>query len=393
MDDRPSDARLDLLANPDGALRGVELSPTQYDQLETAYHAVGNWLADSDDPLLKSARIYAQGSVRLRTSVRPLGADHFDVDLVCLLPAAHPSVHSAVKVSEIIGKRLAESGRYKRMLEPKNRCWRLNYAESSRFHMDITPAMPNPACSQQGILVPDRELRQLKPSNPEHYAELFDMASKIEPTFTDLVLDFAKAIALARAEIDPLPDPMQPRDMLRRIVQLLKRHRDLYFESTEGHPPISIILTTLAATSYGREALRTWPNPWAFIQTVLARLPHYVEGSPGRYQVRNPSALGENFAEKWNTEPQKATDFFKWHRLLVADVEAYQRSEGLDQRIPIMRDRLVGPETNAWHRNRLSTIQRRRTDGTLARAPITGGLLAAGHGTSIRANTFFGAAR
>ena len=44
--------------------------------------------------------------------------------------------------------------------------------------------------------------------------------------------------------------PTSFRGLLRRSIQLTKRHRDVYFASNVTLAPISIILTTLTAQSY-----------------------------------------------------------------------------------------------------------------------------------------------
>lgn len=101
----------------------LELTDTQYQTAKERYEAVGGWLAEAESPHLKQAKIYAQGSVALETTIKPLGRNEFDVDLVCLLPTvAHSSDAAAVKT--LIGERLKEHGKYNGMLEEKLRCWR-----------------------------------------------------------------------------------------------------------------------------------------------------------------------------------------------------------------------------------------------------------------------------
>lgn len=392
MGEMISAQRLELLSTLDQNLRRVELTETQHEILTTAYNDVGDWLAEASHPLLRSAHIQPQGSVRLRTTVRPLGQDHFDVDLLCRLPNGNPNIHDARSIYEVVGKRLAEHGRYRNMLSRKNRCWRIDYAEKTRFHLDVTPAVANPECDQKGILVPDRELRQLVPSNPLRYAELFDAVSTIVPVFRELQrADFSAA--LAKGMVEPLPDPMTPKDMLRRIVQLLKRHRDLFFQTMQGHPPISIIITTLAAESYGAHARGVYHSPWDFIERVIVALPLYVRRGTDGFDVPNPSAPAENFAEKWNADPRKAQDFYSWHSALVSDLAEYRDQQGLDRRLPLLRDRLVGPEASDWAREQVASIGRSRNAGALSRTPVVGGLATRGTGSKVRANTFFGGIR
>ncbi len=388
MNDFAANKSLQLINVLDGNLRQVELTATQQQQLETAYNSVAKWLADSDHPLLRNVKIYPQGSVRLRTTVRPLGREEFDVDLVCFLPDANQYLHSADYIYQLVGNRLKEHGVYRRMLEPKNRCWRLDYADGSRFHMDITPAMPNVLCSRGGILVPDRDRQQLKPSNPIGYADIFDGISQLVPEFRTVeVARFAEAVA--KASIEPLPDPMQPKDFLRRIVQLAKRHRDLHFQEHEGHPPISVILTTLAMEAYAALTKGVFDDPWQFVRAVIEDMPLYVRETGHGYEVPNPSTEGENFAEKWNEKPQRALDFSMWHQQFVADIDMLMAAQGFDQTARILNEKLIGPESASWQKAMIGEVSAVRSSGGLYRNPGVGGISAV-VATPIPKNTFFG---
>jgi hypothetical protein len=372
----------------DGSLRQLELTATQHKQLEVAYNSVARWLADSNHPLLSNVSIYPQGSVRLRTTVRPLGKDEFDVDLVCFLPSANQHLHSADYIYELVGNRLKGHDVYKRMLEEKKRCWRLDYADGSRFHMDITPAMQNLNCGNSGILVPDRDRQELKPSNPIGYSDKFDDVSRLAPRFRSFdVTQLSKV--LADASIEPLPNPMQSKDFLRRTVQLAKRHRDLYFQKHDGYPPISIILTTLAMESYGVHSSGVFDDPWHFLRTVMADMPRYVRKTVDGYEVTNPSTDGENFAEKWNETPQQALDFMQWHQQFLTDVDRLVAAQGLDQVSKILNERLVGSESIHWQKNMIGGVSNARVTGGLYREPHVGGISVVS-GTPVQKNTFFG---
>jgi hypothetical protein len=57
--------------------------------------------------------------------------------------------------------------------------------------------------------------------------------------------------ARADADIEPFPQRSRFKGLLCRIVQIAKRHRDVYFLKHEvALAPISVIITTLAAWSY-----------------------------------------------------------------------------------------------------------------------------------------------
>jgi hypothetical protein len=112
----------------------LELTPTQTEEAEKRYDAVGRWLGE--DAILVGAWIYVHGSVALGTTTKPLTKAEFDVDLVCHVPHGTPDIPPAI-LKKVVGDRLKDHGTYVRLLEEMCRCWRLNYA--GEFHMDITP--------------------------------------------------------------------------------------------------------------------------------------------------------------------------------------------------------------------------------------------------------------
>src|SRR4051794_27871576 len=64
--------------------RTLQITPTQYERARRAYETVGGWLDDVTSRLAPyRPAIYPQGSMALRTTVRPLHGEEFDLDLVC----------------------------------------------------------------------------------------------------------------------------------------------------------------------------------------------------------------------------------------------------------------------------------------------------------------------
>src|SRR6266516_7825899 len=115
----------------------------------------------------------------------------------------------------MIGARLRVNGLYAPILEEKPRCWRLNYA--NEFHLDITPSIRNPLCAAGGELVPDRDLRDWKPTNPKGYRALFERRASLQPRFRRVAVEEGK-----RADVEPFPARMQVKGVLRRALQLAK---------------------------------------------------------------------------------------------------------------------------------------------------------------------------
>src|SRR4051794_13326726 len=81
----------------------LELSDTQFKLAEDRYGVVGRWLADAES-IASSSIIYPQGSIALGTTVRPMGRDEFDLDLVCFVALADGLTPAELK--NVVGDRL-----------------------------------------------------------------------------------------------------------------------------------------------------------------------------------------------------------------------------------------------------------------------------------------------
>jgi hypothetical protein len=157
-------------------------------------------LADAEDLLIRTVAIYLQGSTAIGTTVKPIGSNEHDVDLVAHVSEPdHIISPSALKA--VIGNRLRANGHYARILQEMGRCWRLNYA--NEFHLDITPSIPNPTCGSGGELVPDKELRDWSASNPKGYKALFLERAKLIPQMR--LMKGRIATDGAGSHVEPLP--------------------------------------------------------------------------------------------------------------------------------------------------------------------------------------------
>lgn len=372
----------------------VEITDTQFQTAKTRYEAVGAWLSSSNLQYFYKVYIYPQGSIALGTAVKPLATNEFDVDLVCHLPSISNTA-SASNVKQLVGNRLKEHTTYRSMLEEKQRCWRINYA--NEFHLDITPSIINPRCQQDGELVPDRTLIQWKPTNPKGYINRFELYANIQPNFHFLEKRFPDS---TYGSIETLPEPTMSKPFLKRIVQLLKRHRDQHFLSSNlAHlAPISVIITTLASWAYAKCCKqKIYANEFDFITDVIGEMPTFIrtEMRYGNtyYTVENESTEGENFADKWNEDPNLAIAFFEWHRKVLISVESLLQIEGLDKFTECLVKEFGGKRDEL--RNTLSKfiepIGQARAKGLLGISPSTGLIVStASSALIVPKNTFFG---
>lgn len=371
----------------------LDITETQYQTAKDRYEAVGTWLADSPLQVLNDAKIYPQGSIALGTAIKPIGSNEFDIDLVCYLPSLAVNSHPH-QVKALIGSRLKEHGTYRGMLEEKQRCWRINYA--NEFHLDITPSIHNPNCYQGGELVPEKKLAEWKPTNPRGYIKKIEEYSALNPQFN--LLD--KAFAEARAEIAPLPEQSMTKPVLKRIIQLLKRHRDHMFSNRNSPElaPISVIITTLASWSYAKcVTKRLHTNPFDFIVDVIREMPSFIKTDirhgQKNFMIENETTSGENFADKWNHDSRLATAFNEWHTDALQSIESLLMIEGIDRFAESLSQKFGAKKEVA--RETFTSINKpineARRSGKLIVAPLLGLTNAPVLGSvAVPRNTFFG---
>lgn len=314
-----------VAANPiEQLVYELEVPRSSYERAVERYEDLGQWL---HDPGKASCAAYGpevspQGSFRIGTAIRPLGDEPYDLDLVVRLTRdLSPATVSQETVKELLGKDLEayrKERQVKKALEEKNRCWRLEYQDSLAFHLDSLPAVSHTPqerrllaermvlaktaasdeakeFAQFALGITDRRLpnyRLVDPrwpvSNPEGFARWFEVRMKS----SDRALKM-RALKEAVASIDELPT-YRWKSPLQRVIQILKRHRDVMFRDSPDGKPISIIITTLAATLYGGE-----DDVEAALANVLDRMHTAVR--PTRPRVPNPVNPVEDFAEKWDT--------------------------------------------------------------------------------------------
>jgi hypothetical protein len=329
----------DLLNNIGIAL---DLTNTQYIEVVKRYEAVATHLS-KDSSLLNAYKptILPQGSFLLGTMVKPIiEDDELDVDVVCRLEGKH-SNWTQYDLKDAVRKQIEEDKTYKEMLDVEGRrCWTIKYHESTKFHMDILPSIVGRGSyelyertfsslnSEQvdtlAIRLTDNTLDNHRTetntsywpkSNPFGYAAWFkDRAN----TSTFKLISF-------RESVEPLPNHQVNKEPLIRVIQILKRHRDIMFGGEE-HKPISIIITTLAAKAYKKET-----NVLDALLNILHNMESYIEQRYSNLYNSNIAWIGnpvndvENFADKWPEEDKKRQFFYSWLEKAKSDFEVLRR--------------------------------------------------------------------
>lgn len=300
----------------------LDITETQYNTAVSSYGAVGEWLAKPESSLAPYKPVVRpQGSFMLGTMIKPICEDDdLDIDLVCELTGKNPR-WTQYHLKQVVGNRLKANETYKNMLDGEGRrCWTLMYSDSANYHMDILPSL---VCSGYNIVlekafsdtVLEKDYESLAiritdnkqnnyytdtiaenwmKSNPFGYGRWFFNAAN--------VFSLRKSIMLAEA-VSPVPKYNKEKLPLQRVVQILKRHRDIMFNGDEDKP-ISIIITTLASRAYNKET-----SIIDALTNVITNMRNYIEN-------RYDSSVGRTI--KWIPNPVQGCVYIVQHTVYAA---------------------------------------------------------------------------
>lgn len=368
----------------------LDIPEDVYQEVRRKHMDLGDWLKEDHlEHNQSDAEIYPQGSLRLGTAVRPVKEENeYDVDLVYRRDIQKESTTQEELKRDLEEqlkrylRYLADGGSEVPELVPGRRCWTLDY--KGQFHMDILPALPddeaaehNRRDAEDGIIIPDTELRCWQHSNPKGYANWFDNQQAV------LLQERRDAMAkAANVDVEEIPRQRVPTP-LRRAVQILKCHRDMYYQGNPKDRPISIIITTLAADAYRGES-----DVFEALMAITAGMRDGIKTHNDEYWVPNPINPKENFADKWREETQRAERFFEWLQQVETDFSSATKQAGLhkiaDSLSPVLGVEIVGRAFKKYG----SAMDKRQQDGQLRMAAKTGLLGTAG--ATVKPNTWYG---
>ena len=329
---------------------GLDITETQFNNLVRSYNAVGKYLEDDDSFKAYRPVVTPQGSLRLGTIIQPITEDgDIDVDLVYRLNGKSP-IWTQKDIKQLVGKRLKGHGTYSGMLDKEEgrRCWTLLYRQDSdnakeRYHMDILPSVSDSEFNRRYESIRIREyspqtidqiaIRITDNQDPD-YGRSTDITEWLKSNPDGYALWFAhrcKSMTEKRENlfeaVMPIGKYVKEKTILQRIVQILKRHRDIMFEDDEDKP-ISIIITTLAARAYNGES-----SLLEGLYNVIGTMESHIKRNPnGDFVISNPVNPEENFADKWPTHPKRKENFFKWLRQVKSDMDNIINARGLQLR-------------------------------------------------------------
>jgi hypothetical protein len=256
----------------------LQLPPSLDQKARERYKALTEYLQETELGRYPIS-VYAQGSYRIGTTVKPLQGEEFDLDFV--LELLLPSVVSPDVLMDMVWDQVQRNGHYSGMLERRPSCIRLLYADE--FHMDIVPAVPDEEHGGTSILIPRETAGALAwhGTNPRGYAAWFESLS-------------AMRVLTKEMAVEPLPPPADATEKtpLQTAVQLYKRNHHIAVTHEHLRTP-SIVLTTIAGeTATGTSTLGEAIN--SLVDSLAAFLT--LVDPP---DIANPAAPYEVVSDKW----------------------------------------------------------------------------------------------
>lgn len=360
----------------DRMAEALQLDKTRYELMIQHYEAIKKWI-ETDETFFKPFKydLYPHGSVRTRTTVKPIGKDEFDLDIALHIKTNFNN-HTPAKIYIELRRRLEEHALYSGKMELKNRCIRLNYAGD--FHIDILPGIQENEWDENKLRIPDRALKTWVSSNPRGYAKWF-----LEKTN---ILNLSLLEKAMRAENLPSND-YENKKPLQRGVQLIKRYRDIYFQKDDTYKTSSVVLTTIAGQFYnGEESI------YLTVENIVNRILLHTRNMSGRIKVLNPVNTDEDFTDKWEDEPGYYYAFKNFSEHLYKEWQDLKKENGVIPEGNILKG-LFGDELYfGAQTSQANVIEKARASNHLGINRATGSLTSVGMNSTslVKANTFYG---
>lgn len=323
-------------------ITGLDITPTMYKNAIEKYQALAEFFKQNEI----DCDIYPQGSFALGTVVRPHkeGEDTaYDLDFICLIKKNKNSTNPK-EIKNLIGDLLNGHKVYSEMLKEWDKCWTLNYADVNGvgFNIDIIPAAEDEELifsydvTKQSIAITNKDSGTFYTwirSNPKGYTEWFNYINK---PFLDWNRDnqrqaFMESYKGVYNTVEEIPDLLL-KTPLQKVIQILKRHRDIYFHKIRksNKKTISAIITTICAeisksASFNLEvndllefivkefkiySERQILDESSFDQRYKEKI--VIKKSGNNWSIINPVNPEDNLADQWNSDPEKAKLFFQW---------------------------------------------------------------------------------
>jgi hypothetical protein len=300
----------------------VNLKPHKLDLLDERVEKIVKAFQDDEEvgPLYKEH--LPQGSWAHRTIIEPIGEnDEFDADFLLHLSPVPEWENDPCEYLKQVRGAYRRNPTYKNMLIRKNRCIRIQYANSC--HVDVVPCITLDDGTQVIMVFDENKFEETNPLG-----------------FTDWM-----------RERDDLAN-----GQLRRVIRLFKWLRD--FKNTFDCP--SVILTVLLGESVWTDGSDKYDDLPNALVAMLEDLDDRLSGHNEMPLIHDPSCPGTSFNHRWEeakyqTFKRKVHDYAVWAREAL-DLQASDPDAAV-----VAWQKLFGPEfaASVVNEERASIISKR----------------------------------
>ena len=340
----PLSSPVDILL-ADVAIR-IQLSQTDYDRATQRYQTINAWIEREGSPLKDRVELlYPQGSMATgSTTASRLRTDEFDIDIAAQLDLpldVTPSVALHLLYEAVRGE---PGSRYYRMTKRRTRCVTVDYTDN--MHLDVTPMVRRAGTRErESVIFHHRAEVPHEPSyrliaNPYGFAEWFKESTPVDRDFSisfhNRAREYEAGVALMTADSEPVP-PRQPPPRKSRaviVLQLLKRWRNVRYDTRRVRRPPSIMISKLVADS---------ANATASLVGELLHQARYMLSEFLRWHnagrlihVANPCCPQDVLTDRWPGSLAEQEVFVGDLTKLVAQVERLVSGCALDEMKAIM---------------------------------------------------------
>ncbi len=331
----------------------VQLPPSRFAVAEQRYHTLSEWVDRADSPLRGLvSRVYAQGSMAIGATIAScLRDDEYDVD--ALVELSLPRLTHPRDVLDLLydAVRGEPGSRYYDVTTRCTRCVQVQYADG--MHVDITPTIRLEERLEREGYIFHAKVEEPESSDKRITANPFGFAvwfKERTPAEYDFALNFAeKSLAYDRAhfleaaETEPVPSPAPVYEKSRALIalQLLKRWRNITYDTRPGRKPPSVLMAKLV----GDHANQSHGSLFAELLHQARKMLVFFEQAhltQSLVHVVNPKCDNDKFSDRWPADQEVQRTFIRDLQNLVAKLEEMAQSN--TARIRKILEELFGEE-------------------------------------------------
>lgn len=345
--------RMDRKQDFEKLIGGLDISLTMYNNAVEKYTNLAKYLQENGI----DCEIYPQGSFATGTVVRPYkkGKElEYDLDFICKVFIEKTNTtpkEARDKIIEVLNK----SELYRTRLKEYDKCITLKYADLNDigFNMDLVNGVIEDEKINilHGVAITNKlsdKSYRWSTINPKAYSDWFNKIN--EPFISYMRENRTKTLMESYKDIfnsvEDIPDHFI-KTPLQRIIQILKRHRDMFLhrKRTEKEIKSSIIVTLCTKISENANRsndilelldyiLKEFNNYSKLVKIKESSLDNTfqyrkaIQKVNGKWKIENPVNPEDNLADYWNDDFEIANLFFEWIEAVKEEfIDSFEKND------------------------------------------------------------------